>query len=70
MTKFEIIGVKPRSPADWVRARIRQRRITEKGEEDLRLEAMLHWQDPVERLRTLRRRRHTHTLVDDNPASG
>jgi hypothetical protein len=30
----------------------------------------LHWHDPEERLRTLRRRCHTHTLVDDNPASG
>jgi hypothetical protein len=29
---------------------------------------MLHWRDPVERLRTLRRR--AHSLVDDNPASG
>jgi len=34
------------------------------------LEAMLHWQDPVERLRTIRRRRHMHSLVGDNPASG
>jgi hypothetical protein len=32
------------------------------------LDAMLHWHDPVE---TLRRFRHcSHTLVDDNPASG
>jgi hypothetical protein len=31
---------------------------------------MLHWQDPVERLRTIRRGQHAHTLVDDNPASG
>jgi len=39
----------------------------EQGEERC-LGAMLHWRDPVERLRTLRRR--SHTLVDDNPASG
>ena len=32
------------------------------------LDAMLHWRDPVERLRTLRRRRRT--LIDDNPCSG
>jgi hypothetical protein len=70
MTKLGIIGVKPRSTADWVRARIRQRRMTETEEEGHGFEAMLHWQDPVERLRTIRRRRHTHTLVDDNPASG
>jgi hypothetical protein len=70
MTKLGIIGVKPRSPADWVRARIRLHRMTDTAEEGHRLEAMLHWQDPVERLRTLRRRRRTHTLVDDNPASG
>jgi hypothetical protein len=29
---------------------------------------MLHWHDPVAKLRTLRGR--GHTLVDDNPASG
>ena len=29
---------------------------------------MLHWRDPVERLRTLRRKRRT--LIDDNPSSG
>jgi hypothetical protein len=32
------------------------------------LDDMLHWRDPVERLRTLRRRRRT--LIDDNPCSG
>jgi hypothetical protein len=70
MTKFAIIGLKPRSPADWVLARIGQHRITDMEQERNGLEAMLHWRDPVERLRTLRRRRHAHTLVDDNPASG
>ncbi len=34
---------------------------------DHTLEAMLHWRDPVERLRALRRRRKT--LIDDNPSS-
>jgi hypothetical protein len=29
---------------------------------------LLHWRDPVQRLRTLRRRRRT--LIDDNPCSG
>jgi len=33
------------------------------------LDEMLHWRDPVERLRTLRRRRR-RTLIDDNPCSG
>jgi hypothetical protein len=69
MTKFAIIGLKPRSPADWV-ARIRQHRLTDMEQERHGLEAMLHWQDPVERLRAIRRRQHTHTLADDNPASG
>jgi hypothetical protein len=32
------------------------------------LEAMLHWRDPAERMRSLRCRRHA--LVDDNPTSG
>jgi hypothetical protein len=32
------------------------------------LDDMRHWRDPVERLRTLRRRRRT--LIDDNPSSG
>ena len=39
-------------------------------EEEHCLEAMLHWHDPGERLRNGHRRCHTHTLVDDNPASG
>ena len=32
------------------------------------LEAMMHWHDPAERLRTLRYRRKS--LLDDNPSSG
>jgi hypothetical protein len=39
-------------------------------EEEHCLEAMLHWHDPGERLRHDQRRSRTHTLVDDNPASG
>jgi hypothetical protein len=70
MTKFGIIGAKPGSPADWVRARMQKRRITDMDQEGQGLEAMLHWRDPVERVRTRRRRQHAHTLVDDNPASG
>ena len=44
-------------------------RLTEVEQDEERcLGAMLHWRDPVERLKTLRRR--SHTLVDDNSASG
>jgi len=67
MTKLTITGPKPRSPADWVLARVRKHRMMDMDEEGHGLEAMLHWRDPVERLRKMRRR---HTLVDDNPASG
>jgi hypothetical protein len=70
MRKIGIIGAKPRSPAEWVLARIRKHRMTDSEQEGEGFEAMLHWQDPVERLRTIRRQQHTHTLVDDNPASG
>ena len=70
MRSLGIIGAKPRSPMEWVLARIGKRRMTERGPEGRNFEAMLHWQDPVERLRTIRRRQHTHTLVDDNPSSG
>ena len=67
------IGHRPRPPPEWFKAnilaQIRQHRVTDiEQEEEHCLEAMLHWRDPVERLRTLRRR--GHTLVDDNPASG
>lgn len=69
MRKFGIINTKPRSPADWVLARIKQHRVTDiDPEEEHNLEAMSHWRDPAERLRS--RRRRAHTLVDDNPASG
>jgi hypothetical protein len=50
--------------------RARLLRLTEIEQDEERcLEAMLHWRDPVERRKALRRS-HTHTLVDDNPASG
>jgi hypothetical protein len=39
-------------------------------EEEHCLEAMQYWHDPGERLRNGCRRCHTHTLIDDNPASG
>jgi hypothetical protein len=67
------MGEKPRTLPLWrkidVFARLRPHCLTEIEQDEERcLEAMLHWHDPVERLKTLRRRRHT--LVDDNPASG
>ena len=67
------MGEKPRAPPLWrkidVFARLRPHCLTEIEQDEERcLEAMLHWHDPVERLKTLRGRRHT--LVDDNPASG
>jgi len=73
MLKFTTVGYKPRPPPEWrganILARIRELRSTEIEYDEARsLEAMLHWRDPVERLRTLRRR--SRTLVDDNPASG
>ena len=49
-------------------ARIRAPRLEQQQEHSL--EAMSHWHDPEERLRTLRCRCHAHTLMDDNPASG
>ena len=72
MWKFTMIVIQPRPPPLWRETvtRIRQLRVTEieQHDENRSLEAMLHWRDPVEGLRTLRRR--NHTLVDDNPASG
>jgi hypothetical protein len=73
MSYFTTIGARPRRPPERrkanILARIRGLRLTEvERDEEQALEAMLHWRDPVERLRTLRRR--NHTLVDDNPASG
>ncbi len=74
MSKFTISGARSRLLPERrkanILARIRQLRPMEiaQDEEQHSLEAMLHWRNPVERLRTLRRR--NHTLVDDNPASG
>ena len=60
----------PRAPPQWrvILTRLRERRWTANEEEAHPLEAMLHWRDPHERLRTIRRRRHG--LLDDNPSSG
>jgi len=73
-------GHKPRGPPEWrvILMRIREqhwRQIEEKeigqAEQwqngiDHTLNGMLHWRDPVERLRLRRRRK---TLIDDNPSS-
>ena len=83
MLRSEVSGHRPRAPPQWrvILARVREqrRRAREqdwKESEELllngrgrvhALDEMLHWRDPVERLRTLRRRR---TLIDDNPCSG
>ena len=46
-------------------------RLTEiEDSEDRRLQAMSHWRDPDERLKALRCRCNSHTLLGDNPASG
>jgi hypothetical protein len=71
MLKSRVIGADARPLPSWRKTltRIRQYRIPEIEQEEERcLEAMLHWRDPAERLRRIRRR--SHTLVDDNPASG
>jgi len=74
-------GHKPRGPREWrvILTRIREqhrRQIEEKeigqAEQwqngiDHTLEAMMHWRDPVERLRIHRCRRKT--LINDNPSS-
>ena len=80
MLRSEVSGHRPRAPPQWrmILARVRERhwRVREQelkeseNGEFLRMHAlddMLHWRDPVERLRTLRRRR---TLMNDNPCSG
>jgi hypothetical protein len=72
MLKLAIIADRPRAPppqrVSAMLARITQHRGEEVDEEERCLNAMLHWRDPIERLRTHRRQRRT--LVDDNPASG
>ena len=67
------MGEKLRALPSWremdVFAKLRPHCLTEiEQDEEHCLDAMLHWRDPDERLRTLQRRRHA--LVDDNPASG
>jgi hypothetical protein len=63
MPMFTIVSYMPRPPPEWrkvnIFARMRPLPLPRR---------YLHWRDPVERLKTLRRR--SHTLVDDNPASG
>lgn len=73
MLKFMPVGRRPPAPLALrkasILARIRRLRTTEiEQDEERPLEGMLHWRDPVERLRM--RRRRNQTLVDDNPASG
>jgi hypothetical protein len=73
MPKFTINVPEWRRLPEWCKtailARSRLLYLSEVEQEEERcLEGMLHWHDPVERLRTLRCRRRA--LVDDNPASG
>jgi hypothetical protein len=72
MLKLAITADRPRAPPPWrvtaALAGITEHRGEEIDEEKRCLDAMLHWRDPIERLRT--RRRPRRTLVDDNPASG
>jgi hypothetical protein len=72
MPMFATISEKLRAQPTWqkldVFIRLRPHCLTEiELDEEHCLEAMLHWHDPVAKLRTLRCR--GHTLVDDNPAS-
>jgi len=78
MLRSEVTSHRPRAPPQWrvILARVREQHWKESEEGELllngrgrahALDAMLHWRDPVERLRTLRRRRRT--LIDDNPCS-
>ena len=73
MVKSTDVGYKRRPPLvlrkAGILARIRRLRLTEiEPDEGRPFEAMLHWRDPVGRLRILRRR--DQRLVDDNPAAG
>jgi hypothetical protein len=72
----------PRAPPEWrvIVTRIREQHWTDTEQKEISvskqshngiedaLEAMLHWRDPVERLRFVRCRRRS--LIDDNPCSG
>lgn len=73
MPMFTMVDEKSGAQPPWrkieIFARLRPHRLTEVEQDEERcLEAMCHWHDPGERSRTLRCR--SHTLVDDNPASG
>jgi hypothetical protein len=73
MPMFATISEKLRAQPTWqkldVFIRLRPHCLTEiEQDEEHCLAAMLHWHDPVAKLRTLRCR--GHTLVDDNPTSG
>jgi len=76
MSRLAVSGHKPRAPPQWrviltrvvILTRAREHRLTEVEPEERPLEAMLHWRDPVERLRRLRCQRRS--LLDDNPSSG
>ena len=69
-------GHEPRAPRQWrvILTRIRVYHWTEVDQGDCSregehsLDAMLHWRDPAQRLKTLRRLRKS--LLDDNPSSG
>ncbi len=74
MLRSEVTGQRPRAPP-W-----REQELKESEDRELLLDArermhafdkMLHWQDPKQRLLSLRRwRRRRPTLIDDNPSSG
>jgi hypothetical protein len=72
MLKLAITTNRPRAPLERrvcdMLAGITEHRERDIDEEERCLDAMLHWRDPIERLRIQRRQRRT--LVDDNPASG
>ena len=72
MLKLRIVNHRSRAPPEWrvtvVLAWTTAYCWQEFDEEERGLEVMSHWRDPIERLRSERRRRHT--LIDDNPASG
>jgi hypothetical protein len=72
MLKLAITTDRPRAPLERrvcdTLAGITEHRERDIDEEERCPEAMLHWRDPIDRLRT--HRRHRRTLVDDNPASG
>ncbi len=77
MLRPAVPGHDPRAPPQWrvILTRIKkQRHWAEIDQADLPregehpFEAMLHWHDPSQRLKTHRRRRTS--LLDDNPSSG